>query len=153
MASPADGLQVIQIKEQFKVALMGFQVVYDRAAWVIPTRLQVGTTAAVLASVFVPFGCLTPWCLLMFGAVKCPVFLCFCTPKITLKMYTYVFVDYGFFAITLSYMLHSNEILTWKSLTGITDDLYLGLAMGTTLAMITFAGMAFTYFLSVKLSD
>ena len=46
------------------------QVVYNRAAWVIPTRLQVRTTAAVLASVFVPFGCLTPWRLPMFGAVK-----------------------------------------------------------------------------------
>ena len=89
----------------------------------------------------------------MFGAVKRAVCLCFCTPKITLQMYTYVFVDYGFFALNLLHMLHTNEILTWKSLTGITDDLYLGLAMGTTLAVITFAGMAFTYFLSVKLSD
>ena len=68
-------------------------------------------------------------------------------------MYTYVFVDYGFFALNFLHMLHSNEILTWKSLTGITDDLYLGLALGTTLAILTFAGMAFTYFLSVKLSD
>jgi len=69
------------------------------------------------------------------------------------KKYTYVFVDYGFFALSFCVMLHTNEILTWKSLTGITDDLYLGLAMGTTLAVITFAGMAFTYFWSVKLSD
>ena len=68
-------------------------------------------------------------------------------------MYTYVFVDYGFFALSFLHMLHSNEILTWKSLTGITDDLYLGLALGTTLAILTFAGMAFTYFLSVELSD
>ena len=50
-------------------------------------------------------------------------------------------------------MLHSKEILTWKSLTGITDDLYLGLALGTTLAMVTFAGIVFIYFLSVNLSD
>ena len=89
----------------------------------------------------------------MFGAVKHAICLCFYTAKITLQMYTYVFVDYGFFALNLLCMLHTNEILTWKSLTGITDDLYLGLAMGTTLAVITFAGMAFTYFLSVKLSD
>ena len=68
-------------------------------------------------------------------------------------MYTDVFVDLGCFALIFCTMLHSNEILTWKSLTGITDDLYLGLALGTTLAIITFAGMAFTYFLSVKISD
>ena len=49
--------------------------------------------------------------------------------------------------------LHSNKILTWKSLTGITDDLYLGLAMGTSLGIITFAGIAFTYFLVVKFGD
>jgi hypothetical protein len=89
----------------------------------------------------------------MFGAVKRAICPCFYTAKITLQMYTYVFVDYGFFALRLLHMLHSNEILTWKSLTGITDDLYLGLALGTTLAILTFAGMAFTYFLSVKLSD
>ena len=89
----------------------------------------------------------------MFGAVKRAICLRFCAAKITLQMYTYVFVDYGFFALNFLHMLHSNEILTWKSLTGITDDLYLGLALGTTLAILTFAGMAFTYFLSVKLSD
>ena len=89
----------------------------------------------------------------MFGAVKRALCPCFYTAKITLQMYTYVFVDYGFFALNFLHMLHSNEILTWKSLTGITDDLYLGLALGTTLAILTFAGMAFTYFLSVKLSD
>jgi hypothetical protein len=50
-------------------------------------------------------------------------------------------------------MLHSNEILTWKSLTGITDDLYLGLVMGTSLAIITFASIAFTYFLYAELND
>jgi hypothetical protein len=50
-------------------------------------------------------------------------------------------------------MILSNEILTWKSLTGITDDLYLGLALGTTLAIITFTSMAFTYFLAIKFSD
>jgi len=50
-------------------------------------------------------------------------------------------------------MLHSNKILTWKSLTGITDDLYLGLAMGTSLGIITFAAIAFTYFLYVKLGN
>jgi len=43
----------------FVVACMRFKVVYDRAAWVIPTRLQMRTTAAVLASVFVPRECLT----------------------------------------------------------------------------------------------
>lgn len=50
-------------------------------------------------------------------------------------------------------MLHEHEIVTWSSLTGITDELYLGLAMGTTLAIVTFAGIAFTYFLYVKLSE
>ena len=89
----------------------------------------------------------------MLRTVERAICLCFYTTKITLQMYTYVFVDYGFFALNLLRMLHTNEILTWKSLTGIKDDLYLGLAMGTTLAVITFAGMAFTYFLSVKLSD
>ena len=123
------------------------------AARVIPTRLQVCTTAAMLALVRVTCKCLSPKCLPMFGAVKRAICLCFYTAKITLQMYTYVFVDYGFFALSFLHMLHSNEILTWKSLTGITDDLYLGLALGTTLAIITFAGMAFTYFLSVKLSD
>ena len=132
---------------------MRFKVVHDRAAWVISTRLQVCTTAAVLALVRVACKCLSPKCLPMFRAVKRAICLCFYTAKITLQMYTYVFVDYGFFALSLLHMLHSNEILTWKSLTGITDDLYLGLALGTTLAIITFAGMAFTYFLSVKLSD
>ena len=109
--------------------------------------------AAVMASVFIACQCLTPLCLPIFGAVKRAVCLCFYTAKIMLQMYTYVFVDLGCFALILWAMLHSNEILTWKSLTGITDDLYLGLALGTTLAIITFAGMAFTYFLSVKLSD
>ena len=103
------------------------------AAWVIPTRLQMCTAAAVLASVFVTCECLSPKCLPMFGAVKRAICLCFYTAKITLQMYTYVFVDYGFFALNLLYMLHSNGILTWKSLTGITDDLYLGLALGRTL--------------------
>jgi hypothetical protein len=128
-------------------------MVHYCTAWVICTRLQVCTTAAVLALVCVACQCLSPKCLPMFGAVKRAICLCFYTAKITLQMYTYVFVDYGFFALNLLYMLHSNGILTWKSLTGITDDLYLGLALGTTLAIITFAGMAFTYFLSVKLSD
>ena len=132
---------------------MRFQVMHHCAARMIPTRLQVSTAAAVLALVCVACQCLSPKCLPMFGAVKRAICLCFYTAKITLQMYTYVFVDYGFFALNLLNMLHTNEILTWKSLTGITDDLYLGLAMGTTLAMITFAGMAFTYFLSVKLSD
>ena len=68
-------------------------------------------------------------------------------------MYTYVFVDLGCFALNLPVMLHEHEIVTWSSLTGITDELYLGLAMGTTLAIVTFAGIAFTYFLYVKLSD
>ena len=68
-------------------------------------------------------------------------------------MYTYVFVDLGCFALSLVVMLHEHEIVTWSSLTGITDELYLGLAMGTTLAIVTFAGIAFTYFLYVKLSD
>ena len=68
-------------------------------------------------------------------------------------MYTYVFVDLGCFALSLVVMLHEREIVTWSSLTGITDELYLGLALGTTLAVVTFAGIAFTYFLSVKLSD
>jgi hypothetical protein len=36
------------------------EMVYDRAAQVIPTRLQVRTAAAVLASVFVPSECLSP---------------------------------------------------------------------------------------------
>jgi hypothetical protein len=40
------------------------------------------------------------------------------------------------------------EVSDW-----ITDDLYLGLALGTALAIITFASMAFTYFLAIKLSD
>jgi len=39
---------------------MRFKVVYDRAAWVIPTRLQMRTTAAVLASVRVACQCLSP---------------------------------------------------------------------------------------------
>jgi hypothetical protein len=68
-------------------------------------------------------------------------------------MYTYVFVDMWYFVLISKTMLHANKILTWKSLTGITDDLYLGLAMGTSLAIITFAGIAFTYFLVVKLGD
>ena len=68
-------------------------------------------------------------------------------------MYTYVFVDMWYFVLISKIMLHANKILTWKSLTGITDDLYLGLAMGTSLAIITFAGIAFTYFLVVKFGD
>ena len=60
VTSPADGLQSVQIKEQFEVTFMRFKVVYDRAAWVIPTRSQMHTTTAVLASVFVPRECLTP---------------------------------------------------------------------------------------------
>ena len=68
-------------------------------------------------------------------------------------MYTYVFVDLGCFVLNFTVMLHEHEIVTWSSLTGITDELYLGLAMGTTLAIVTFAGIAFTYFLYVKLSD
>ena len=39
VTSPADGLQIVQIKEQFEVTFMRFKVVYDRAAWVIPARL------------------------------------------------------------------------------------------------------------------
>jgi hypothetical protein len=69
------------------------------------------------------------------------------------QKYTYVFVDLGCFALNLIDMLHGHEIVTWSSLTGITDELYLGLFMGTTLAIVTFAGIAFTYFLYVKLSD
>jgi hypothetical protein len=49
----------MQIKKQLQIALVRFKVVNNCAAWVIPTRLQVRTTAAVLASVFVPRECLT----------------------------------------------------------------------------------------------
>jgi len=58
-ARPADRLQVIQIKEQFEITLVWFKVVYDRAAWVIPARLQMRIAAAVLASVFVSCQCLS----------------------------------------------------------------------------------------------
>ena len=61
---------------------MRFKVVYDRAAWVIPARLQMRTTSAVLASVFVPCQCLQPKCLPMFGAVKRAVCLCFYTSNV-----------------------------------------------------------------------
>ena len=57
---PTDRLQVIQIQRQLQIAFVRFKVMYDRAARVIPTRLQMRTTAAVLASVFVPCQCLTP---------------------------------------------------------------------------------------------
>ena len=72
---------------------MRFKVVYDRAAWVISTRLQVYTTASVLALVRVACECLSPKCFPMFRAVKRAICLCFYTTKITLQMYTYVFVD------------------------------------------------------------
>ena len=52
--------QVIQIQRQLQIAFVRFKVVYDRAARVIPTRLQMRTTAAVLASLFVLCECLSP---------------------------------------------------------------------------------------------
>ena len=101
VACPTYGLQVIQIKEQLEIAFMRFQVMHHCTAWVICTRLQVSTAAAVLALVCVACQCLSPKCLPMFGAVKRAICLCFYTAKITLQMYTYVFVDYGFFALNL----------------------------------------------------
>ena len=80
VASPTDRLQVIQIKEQLQIAFVRFKVVYDRTARMIPTRLQMCTAAAVLASVFVPCKCLSPECLPMFGAEQRAVCLCFYTP-------------------------------------------------------------------------
>ena len=60
VARPTDRLQVIQIKEQLQIAFVRFKVVYNRATWVIPTRLQVCTAAAVLALVRVACQCLSP---------------------------------------------------------------------------------------------
>jgi len=55
----------MQIKKQLQIALVRFKVVYDRAAWVIPTRLQMYTTASVLTSVLIACECLTSDCLPM----------------------------------------------------------------------------------------
>ena len=93
MTSPTDRLQIIQIKEQLKFALVRFEVVHHCAARVIPARLQVCTAAAVLALVGVTCECLSPKCLPMFGAVKRAICLRFYTANITLQKYTYVFVD------------------------------------------------------------
>jgi hypothetical protein len=59
VARPAYRLQVIQIKEQLKIAFVRFNMMHHCTARVIPVRLQMRITAAVLAFVFVPCQCLT----------------------------------------------------------------------------------------------
>jgi hypothetical protein len=68
-------------------------MVHHCAAWVIPARLQMCTAAAMLALVRVECECLSPERLPMFGAVKRAICLRYYSAKITLQMYTYVFVD------------------------------------------------------------